>query len=172
MIPPRNGFLFAGALRYVWVLHCTWSVNSIVHSDFGPSVYDENEPPSESRLVSFLALGEGWHSWHHAFAFDYSTSELGATQQYNPTKIFIDTCANIGLVWNRKTGQRMWGEKKKKMAEDAEKEGKIMVESLESHWKIIKVSLESHSEVIGQSLRSHWKVVLVTPRSPRSSWGS
>ena len=77
-----NGFLYAGILRYVWVLHCTWSVNSIVHSDFGPSVYDENEPPSESRLVAFLALGEGWHSWHHAFAFDYATAELGAWQQF------------------------------------------------------------------------------------------
>ena len=37
-----NGFLFAGVLRYVYVLHCTWAVNSIVHSDwFGnPSPYD------------------------------------------------------------------------------------------------------------------------------------
>lgn len=110
-----NGFLYAGVLRYVWVLHCTWAVNSIVHFDYfgNPSPYDESEPPSESGLVSFLAIGEGWHSWHHAYPFDYAAAELGSIEQYNPTKIFIDMCHKFGLIGKRKTGQRMWAEKKK-----------------------------------------------------------
>jgi len=128
-----NGFLFAGVLRYVYVLHCTWAVNSIVHSDwFGnPSPYDEDAPPSESRLVSFLALGEGWHSWHHAFPFDYAASELGSLEQYNPTKLFLDSCALLGLVWNRKTGQRMWAEKKKRLLKARAEEMKEDVENVE-----------------------------------------
>mmetsp|Transcript_4546 Transcript_4546/g.11090 ORF Transcript_4546/g.11090 Transcript_4546/m.11090 type:complete len:2751 (-) Transcript_4546:1570-9822(-) len=125
-----NGFLYAGVLRYVYVLHCTWSVNSIVHTDFGPSPYDPSEPPSESRLVSFLAMGEGWHSWHHAFAYDYATAELDCLQQWNPTKIFIDLMAVLGLVKNRKRGHRMWGNRKKQMRDAAEKEGKVLVETL------------------------------------------
>mmetsp|Transcript_58332 Transcript_58332/g.147902 ORF Transcript_58332/g.147902 Transcript_58332/m.147902 type:complete len:409 (-) Transcript_58332:308-1534(-) len=108
-----NGFLIAGVLRWVWVLHCTWSVNSIVHS-YGPSPYNPKENPAESRLVAFLAIGEGWHSWHHAFAFDYATSELGCLQQYNPTKLFIDILAAWGLVTNRKRGHRMWEERKRR----------------------------------------------------------
>jgi len=106
-----NGFLVTGVLRWVWVLHCTWSVNSIVHT-YGPSPYNPKESPSESRLVAFLAIGEGWHSWHHAFAFDYATSELGCWQQYNPTKLFIDILAALGLVTDRKRGHRMWEERK------------------------------------------------------------
>ncbi|CAD7941796.1 unnamed protein product [Amoebophrya sp. A120] len=125
-----NGFLYAGVLRYVYVLHCTWAVNSIVHTDFGPSPYDPEHPPSESRLVSFLAMGEGWHSWHHAFAFDYATAELGCLQQWNPTKLFIDLLAAFGLVKNRKRGTRMWTERKNRMQKKAADRGEVMIESL------------------------------------------
>lgn len=106
-----NGFLVAGVLRYCFTLHVTWSVNSIVHK-FGPTTYDPKERPSESAIVSFFAMGEGWHSWHHAFSFDYATSELGCLQQFNPTKLFLDTMALFGLVTNRKRGLRMWQERK------------------------------------------------------------
>jgi len=113
-----NGFLFPGVLRYVYLLHCTWSVNSIVHEPNKPGPYDPLEPPSESRLVAWLAIGEGWHSWHHAFAFDYAASELGCLQQWNPTKLFIDTMANVGLVYGRKRGHRMWNNRKEKIVAD------------------------------------------------------
>jgi len=106
-----NGFLVAGMLRYTWTLHVTWSVNSIVHS-YGESPYDPTERPSESRLVSLLAQGEGWHSWHHAYAFDYAAAELDASQQWNPTKVVIDICASLGLVWGRKRGHRRWEQTK------------------------------------------------------------
>eukprot|EP00397_Hematodinium_sp_SG-2012_P025325 GEMP01026445.1.p1 GENE.GEMP01026445.1~~GEMP01026445.1.p1 ORF type:complete len:517 (+),score=62.95 GEMP01026445.1:45-1595(+) len=108
-----NAFLVVGVLRYVLVLHVTWSVNSIVHA-YGPNTYDPTELPAESRLVSFFAMGEGWHSWHHAFAFDYATAELGCLQQYNPTKFFLDCLAAIGLVTGRKRGTRMWNDRKER----------------------------------------------------------
>jgi stearoyl-CoA desaturase (delta-9 desaturase) len=96
-----NAYLYAGMLRYVWSLNCTWSVNSIVHA-IGPSPYDPDHPPAESRLVSVLAMGEGWHSWHHAFPFDYAAAEMNAFLQFNPTKMWIDTLAALGLIWGRK----------------------------------------------------------------------
>jgi len=145
-----NGFLFPGVLRYVFLLHCTWAVNSVVHSDlFGnPSPYDEDSPPSESRLVSFLAMGEGWHSWHHAFPFDYAAAELGSLEQYNPTKMLLDLCALLGLVHNRKTGHRWWHERKrrllKKRAEELgeDVENVECVEELEGPplWKMRKLT--------------------------------
>jgi len=109
-----NGFLYAGVARYVFVLHCTFCVNSAAHF-FGESTYDPSQPPAESAIVSFLTMGEGWHSWHHAFAFDYATSELGCLEQFNLTKFVIDCCANLGLVVDRKRGHRMWAEKKEKL---------------------------------------------------------
>jgi stearoyl-CoA desaturase (delta-9 desaturase) len=90
----------------LFTLHATWLVNSAAHL-YGSHPYDEHSNPAESPLVSASALGEGWHNYHHAFPNDYSTSEFGAGTQYNPTRILIDTCATIGLVWDRNAATRL-----------------------------------------------------------------
>ena len=51
-------------------------------------------------VYEFFTLG--FHNYHHTFPWDYSTSELGPFQLYNPTTAFIDLCAFFGLVWDRK----------------------------------------------------------------------
>ena len=90
-------YLVAGCLRYCYVLHATWLVNSAAHL-YGSHPYDASINPAENKLVAFFAVGEGWHNWHHTFPYDYAASEFGADHQYNPTKIFIDVCAWFGLV--------------------------------------------------------------------------
>ncbi len=115
------GFLVPGVLRYVIVLHFTWMVNSAAHI-FGDHPYDGEAWPAENPLVSLAACGEGWHSWHHAYPYDYATSELGVSAQYNPTKIFIDTMAALGLVTNRKRATGAW-EKRKERFHKEEIEG-------------------------------------------------
>lgn len=45
---------------------------------------------------------------HHKYPFDYSASELGATAQFNPTRVFIDAMALVGLVTDRKRALRAW----------------------------------------------------------------
>ena len=52
------------------VLHATWLVNSAAHM-FGMKPYDTGIGPVENRAVSLLALGEGFHNYHHTFPFDY-----------------------------------------------------------------------------------------------------
>ena len=106
-----NGYWVAGALRYVFVLHVTWCVNSLAHF-WGEHPYDPKSWPAENPLVSFLALGEGWHNWHHKYPFDYATSELGIFEQYNPTKLFIDTCCFFGLASDRKRATGAWNKLK------------------------------------------------------------
>ena len=64
--------------------------------------------PSENALVSLGAIGEGWHNWHHKYPFDYAASEYGVSSQFNPSKLFIDMCACVGLVWGRKRGTAAW----------------------------------------------------------------
>eukprot|EP00934_Nitzschia_sp_Nitz4_P008815 Nitzschia sp. Nitz4//scaffold42_size132992//92664//93769//NITZ4_003410-RA/size132992-augustus-gene-0.107-mRNA-1//1//CDS//3329551751//8805//frame0 len=102
-----NGFFVAGALRYCYVLHCTWLVNSAAHL-YGDHPYDVTSYPAENPIVSFLAVGEGWHNWHHKYPFDYAASEYGVSAQFNPSKLFIDMCACVGLVWGRKRGTAAW----------------------------------------------------------------
>lgn len=94
-----NSFYICSLLRYVITLHATWLVNSAAHM-WGRRPYDKNINPSENRGVSFWALGEGFHNYHHTFPWDYATSELG--YELNTTKMFIDFFAWIGWAYERK----------------------------------------------------------------------
>jgi stearoyl-CoA desaturase (delta-9 desaturase) len=122
-----NGFLFAGALRYVLMLNATWAVNSVVHA-YGNKPYNPSHPTTENGWVSLFALGEGWHNFHHAFAWDYATSELGPLKQFNPTKVFIDVMACFGQVWDRKRALGVWENRKARW--EAE-HGRPVLESVE-----------------------------------------
>lgn len=102
-----NGYWVAGALRYVWVLHMTWCVNSVAHL-WGDRPYDPDMGPAENVWVAIGAIGEGWHNWHHKYPYDYATSEGGAFEQFNPTKMFIDLMCFLGLAWDRKRALGAW----------------------------------------------------------------
>jgi len=107
-------FLLLGCLRYVAILNVTWMVNSVAHT-WGYKPYDPSISPAENFYVSFFALGEGWHNWHHTYPSDYSTSEYGFFYRVNPTKLFIDFCALFGLVWDRKRSTGTWALAKARM---------------------------------------------------------
>ena len=49
-----------------------------------------------------MALGEGWHNYHHVFPWDYKTAELG-DYSANVTTAFIDFFAKIGWAYDLKT---------------------------------------------------------------------
>jgi stearoyl-CoA desaturase (delta-9 desaturase) len=122
-----NGFLFAGVLRYVLVLNATWAVNSVVHA-FGEKPYNPGHMTTENGWVALATIGEGWHNWHHAFDWDYAAAEMGAGQQFNPTKMFIDCMAFFGLAWGRKRAHQVWSLRKQRWAEQ---QGRGVVESIE-----------------------------------------
>jgi stearoyl-CoA desaturase (delta-9 desaturase) len=106
-----DGYWIGGALRYILVLHFTWFVNSAAHL-FGDHPYDPTSYPAENPVVSLLALGEGWHNWHHKYPFDYAASEFGISKQFNPTKLFIDTCMFFRLASEPKRATGAWAKKK------------------------------------------------------------
>ena len=56
----------------------------------------------KSPLVLMVALGEGCHSWHRAFAWGCAALELRLCQQWNLTELYVDVCATIGLGTGRK----------------------------------------------------------------------
>ena len=45
---------------------------------------------------------------HSQYPFDYAASEFGISSQFNPSKLFIDMLAAVGLVWGRKRGTAAW----------------------------------------------------------------
>ncbi|XP_022658875.1 stearoyl-CoA desaturase 5-like isoform X2 [Varroa jacobsoni] len=96
-------FLVPTCLRLIASLHFTWSVNSLAHY-FGDKPFDKYMAPTETTLVSFWAVGEGFHNFHHAFPFDYSCSELGWF--VNPSKLFIDLMAYFDLAYDCRSVSR------------------------------------------------------------------
>ncbi|XP_049854418.1 acyl-CoA Delta-9 desaturase-like [Schistocerca gregaria] len=87
-------------IRYACSLNFTWLVNSAAHI-WGNKPYDRRISPVENRLVAFLAMGEGWHNYHHAFPWDYKAAELGA-YGFNVTTLFLDLFACLGMVYDRR----------------------------------------------------------------------
>ena len=94
-----NAFFVAVILRYVLGLNSAWLVNSAAHK-WGNRPYDINIAPTDNLAVSALALGEGYHNFHHAFPFDYSTSEWG--WKVNLTTFVLDCFAKVGVVYDRR----------------------------------------------------------------------
>ncbi|XP_068153051.1 acyl-CoA Delta-9 desaturase [Drosophila tropicalis] len=87
-------------MRFTWTLNVAFFVNSVAHM-YGKRPYDKNIMSREAPIVSLLAMGEGWHNYHHVFPWDYKTGEFGS-YTLNVTTGFIDLCARLGLASGRK----------------------------------------------------------------------
>lgn len=57
--------VWAVAVRTVFVLHGTWSVNSVAHL-FGYRNYETRDESTNNWFVALISHGEGWHNNHHA----------------------------------------------------------------------------------------------------------
>jgi len=57
---------------------------------------------SENAVVSLLAIGEGYHNYHHTFPWDYKAAEL-EFDLLNCSKLFIDFFAWIGWAYDLKS---------------------------------------------------------------------
>nr|XP_018908118.1 PREDICTED: stearoyl-CoA desaturase 5-like [Bemisia tabaci]XP_018908119.1 PREDICTED: stearoyl-CoA desaturase 5-like [Bemisia tabaci]XP_018908120.1 PREDICTED: stearoyl-CoA desaturase 5-like [Bemisia tabaci]XP_018908121.1 PREDICTED: stearoyl-CoA desaturase 5-like [Bemisia tabaci]XP_018908122.1 PREDICTED: stearoyl-CoA desaturase 5-like [Bemisia tabaci]XP_018908123.1 PREDICTED: stearoyl-CoA desaturase 5-like [Bemisia tabaci] len=94
-----NCFIIALIVR-LWVTNnIVWLVNSWAHWS-GTKPYDRKIAAVESFWVSLLCLGEGWHNYHHAFPWDYRTSEAGAWP--NASTRVIDWLQQLGLAYDLK----------------------------------------------------------------------
>ena len=115
------GVLVHGFLRWIITLHATWCINSVAHL-YGTRPYS-NIKPVQNIWTSILALGEGWHNYHHTYPYDYATSEYGFFENYNPTKLFIELSELFGLAYDLKRANLESVEKDKiKMCENQFKE--------------------------------------------------
>ncbi|XP_014252807.1 acyl-CoA Delta(11) desaturase-like isoform X1 [Cimex lectularius] len=98
---PWTAWYVAAIARYTLSLHGTWLVNSAAHM-YGTRPYDRTISPRENLSVAILAFGEGWHNYHHAFPWDYKTSEFSGYST-NFTTAFIDFFSKIGWAYDLKT---------------------------------------------------------------------
>lgn len=97
------GYFYFGVLRWIFVLHATWCVNSVAHM-WGTTPYNPRLSARQNTFTSVVAVGEGWHNYHHAYPYDYRASEFNWYSEWNPTTLLLDGLRFLGLVWNEKRG--------------------------------------------------------------------
>lgn len=61
--------------------------------------------PAENIGVAIVAMGEGWHNYHHVFPWDYKAAEFG-DYKFNITTMWLDLFAKIGWAYDLKTPSR------------------------------------------------------------------
>jgi stearoyl-CoA desaturase (delta-9 desaturase) len=97
---PWGGLLVAGFLRAALMLQATFSVNSLAHL-VGRRRYDPRATARDSFLTALVTFGEGYHSFHHRFPFDYRNGIRW--WQYDPSKWLIWVLARGGLATRLRT---------------------------------------------------------------------
>ncbi|XP_053612946.1 acyl-CoA Delta(11) desaturase [Plodia interpunctella] len=91
---------FVNYFRLLVVLTISGFINSIAHL-WGNKPIDKTAVGTQFTFIGALALGEGFHNYHHVFPYDYRTSEVLDTK-YNFTAVFIDLMAKIGWAYDLK----------------------------------------------------------------------
>lgn len=96
-----DGMVIYGGFRWVVGIHATWCVNSVSHT-FGYKPYDPTIPPTNNLFTSIVAVGEGWHNFHHAHPYDYAAAEHNWFIEWNPSKFVIDLLSLLGQTSDHK----------------------------------------------------------------------
>jgi stearoyl-CoA desaturase (delta-9 desaturase) len=92
-----TGLLWGGLVRMFFVHHITWSVNSVCHT-FGRPAFQTTDRSRNQWMVGLLALVEGWHNNHHAFA--RSAAHGLGRWQFDLSAWLIGTLERLRLATN------------------------------------------------------------------------
>jgi stearoyl-CoA desaturase (delta-9 desaturase) len=87
--------LIGGVLRVVASHHTTFFINSLCHM-VGRQPYSRDHSARDSAVMAVLALGEGYHNYHHSFPFDYRNGIK--PWHFDPAKWCIFLLSKLGLV--------------------------------------------------------------------------
>lgn len=112
----RTAFYIAAVLRLTISQHVIFFINSAAHM-WGTKPYDKDIRPVETKAVSLVACGEGFHNYHHTFPWDYKAAELGG-YTFNTSRLFIDIMAKIGWAYDLRTVSHELIEKRVKRTGD------------------------------------------------------
>jgi len=94
-----TGLIWGGLVRVFLVHHVTWSVNSACHL-WGAQPWKTGDMSRDNVVFGILALGEGWHSSHHAFP---TSARHGLRWwQLDASYWVIRLLALLRLAWNVK----------------------------------------------------------------------
>lgn len=87
-----GGLAVLACLRLVTTNHATFFINSLCHT-LGNQPYTDQNSARDSFVMAILAVGEGYHNFHHRFQFDYRNGVRW--YHWDPTKwvvSFLEWC--------------------------------------------------------------------------------
>ena len=90
-----GGFLIPGVARVVMVQHATFCINSLCHM-IGKQPYSTDHSARDSWIAAIFTMGEGYHNYHHEFAWDYRNGVK--PWQLDPSKWIIWALSKFGLT--------------------------------------------------------------------------
>jgi stearoyl-CoA desaturase (delta-9 desaturase) len=67
---PWGGLIWGGLVRMVVMHQVTFMINSVAHT-FGKKTYASQSTARDNPALAVITFGEGYHSFHHAYAGDY-----------------------------------------------------------------------------------------------------
>jgi stearoyl-CoA desaturase (Delta-9 desaturase) len=85
-----GSLLLLGFLRLVVSQHFTYLINSAAHM-WGKRTFDLNQTARDNWFIALFTFGEGYHNFHHTFAWDYRNGIRWF--DYDPTKWLIKLCS-------------------------------------------------------------------------------
>jgi stearoyl-CoA desaturase (delta-9 desaturase) len=97
-----GAFFFACLLRMFCLHHLTWFINSLAHT-WGARTFCQELSAVDNYMISLLTFGEGYHNYHHTFAYDYRNGVRW--YHFDPTKWLIWTLSKLGLAYQLKKNQ-------------------------------------------------------------------
>lgn len=104
-----GGFLFGWFGRMFFLHHFTWFINSLAHT-WGERTFSQELSAVDNFMIAFLTFGEGYHNYHHTFAYDYRNGIRWF--HFDPTKWIIWSLSKIGLASKLKKNQRYFIEER------------------------------------------------------------
>ena len=90
-----GSLLLLGFLRLVVSQHFTYLINSAAHM-WGKRQYSPEQTARDNWMIALLTYGEGFHNYHHTFAWDYRNGIKW--YHWDPTKWWIKACSWLGLT--------------------------------------------------------------------------
>lgn len=92
-----SSFLFVWMVRLFFLHHFTWFINSLAHT-WGARNFCQELSAVDNYIISLVTFGEGYHNYHHTFAYDYRNGVRW--YHFDPTKWLIWSLHKLGLASN------------------------------------------------------------------------
>jgi len=90
-----GAFVFGCLMRMFVLHHLTWFINSLAHT-WGARTFCKELSAVDNYIIALLTFGEGYHNYHHTFAYDYRNGIRWF--HFDPTKWLIWILSKCGLA--------------------------------------------------------------------------